>query len=242
MNEIYERINADFKNGHRKINAVLKDGTKKRLRLGKTAYGELIYMKPKSRKRGYYLNELDIVSYTLPKKLNIKLKWEHSIDRAIAMLEESGLWEDLLARLKIARAVGYEKIQEAYTIYWRKGEGVTYSEQDKINARDIGEIDKRLLTEDGTANTDILWYMHRPLKIMKMVFDEYNNDAKLKAIQEAMRNKEEYHERGDYQYDNSFEYSPKQNKAWYSREFRGCGNGHYYLALNGTHAMFYEDD
>jgi hypothetical protein len=30
--------------------------------------------------------------------------------------------------------------------------------------------------------------------------------------------------------------------AWYSEEYRGCLNGHYYLMFDATHAIFYEDD
>ena len=30
--------------------------------------------------------------------------------------------------------------------------------------------------------------------------------------------------------------------AWLSLEYRNCGNGHYGLLLDATHAIFYEDD
>lgn len=45
-----------------------------------------------------------------------------------------------------------------------------------------------------------------------------------------------------YNYDVGFSYNPKQKKAWYSEEFKNCSNGHYYLALNNTHAFFIEND
>ena len=34
----------------------------------------------------------------------------------------------------------------------------------------------------------------------------------------------------------------KRYVKWYSKEFKGCGNGHYYLALDATHTIFVEDD
>ena len=43
-------------------------------------------------------------------------------------------------------------------------------------------------------------------------------------------------------YDVSFQLKAKERKAWYSEEYRGCGNGHYYLALNHSCALFYEHD
>jgi len=245
--ELLNKIETDYKNGERKINAVYDNGEHRQIRLGITASGQMLYMKPRSRRRGSYLNSEKIISYKLPKKPDIKRKWERSIDRAIGMLEESGLWGNMLKNLKVAREVGYEKLQEAHRLYWRDEDGInSCEEQDKRNANAIERIiDKRLvyITDDNRklANTDIIWYMNTPLKIMKMVFSQYGNDERLKQITEAIKNKKKYTETGYYQYDNSFEYNG-EDKAWYSREFRGCGNGHYYLALNGTHAVFYEDD
>ena len=34
----------------------------------------------------------------------------------------------------------------------------------------------------------------------------------------------------------------KPRGAWLSNEYRNCGNGHYGLLLDATHAVFYEDD
>ena len=34
----------------------------------------------------------------------------------------------------------------------------------------------------------------------------------------------------------------KRRGAWLSNEYRNCGNGHYGLLLDATHAVFYEDD
>ena len=43
-------------------------------------------------------------------------------------------------------------------------------------------------------------------------------------------------------YDVSVEYDAEKQRAYYSEEYRRCGNGHYYLALDHSTAMFYEDD
>lgn len=43
-------------------------------------------------------------------------------------------------------------------------------------------------------------------------------------------------------YDVSFSFNAQARQASYAEEFRNCGNGHYYLALDSTHALFYEDD
>lgn len=93
---------------------------------------------------------------------------------------------------------------------------------------------------------DVYQYING-LKIKKMIFHKskwqnYITAEKLKQIAYAMDNKEKFHTSGRNGYDVSFEYNPELNRAWYSEEYSGCGNGHYYLALNRTHAMYCEDD
>jgi len=66
-----------------------------------------------------------------------------------------------------------------------------------------------------------------------------------KRIKEAIRNKKDFDEswRGRYDYsargktceDGSY-------RMWFSAEYRGLGNGHYYLLLDDNHAIFIEDD
>lgn len=58
----------------------------------------------------------------------------------------------------------------------------------------------------------------------------------------ALREKRNYSMRWTVSYDNSVEFNPDGNRAWYSEEYRGCGNGHYYLLLDEKHAAFREDD
>lgn len=84
-------------------------------------------------------------------------------------------------------------------------------------------------------------------KIKKMCFHKNKycsniTETKLQEIKEHIRNKEEYRTSGRNGYDVSFSYNPETNKAWYSEEYRNCGNGHYYLALNETHALYWEKD
>lgn len=47
-------------------------------------------------------------------------------------------------------------------------------------------------------------------------------------------------------YDCSFEirFDKERNtiKGWYSEEYKGCGNGHYYFLLDHKHVIFGEDD
>ena len=64
------------------------------------------------------------------------------------------------------------------------------------------------------------------------------------AIKDALDNKGQYRCSWRYKYDCSVEVNATEEvqKAWFSLEFKDCGNGHYYLLLNENLAIFAEDD
>ena len=63
-------------------------------------------------------------------------------------------------------------------------------------------------------------------------------------VENAIKDKKDYRRRWTNGYDNTIEITFKDDypRGWLSTEFRGCGNGHYYLLFDATHAIFYEDD
>ena len=63
-------------------------------------------------------------------------------------------------------------------------------------------------------------------------------------VAECIKNGTNFSRRWENGYDNSVEIANRDGEklAWYSEEYRGCGNGHYYLMFDATHAIFYEDD
>ena len=72
---------------------------------------------------------------------------------------------------------------------------------------------------------------------------EWESETTKRLIKEALEKKISYSSgRIRVGYDVSFRYDAEENKAWYSEEYRNCGNGHYYLALDGNTALFCEDD
>mgnify|MGYP000885906376 CR=1 FL=1 len=188
-------------------------------------------------KEGDFLREIERIEIK-EKRGSEAERWLKSWKKAEKMLEESGLWSDVLQNIKDGIEIGFEKIVKAYRIDFGdlpKTEEGTYQEEQKRKEQLIGEIDERL------KDLFIRWHMSRPAVIKKMNFG-YNNEAILEEIKQALKEKKEYSASGRNKYDISFNYSPEFNKAWYSEEYRNCGNGHYYLALNATHALFYEDD
>ena len=63
-------------------------------------------------------------------------------------------------------------------------------------------------------------------------------------IKKALDNKGKYSCSWRYKYDCSVEVNATEEvqRAWFSLEYKDCGNGHYYLLLNDNLAIFAEDD
>jgi len=248
--ELLEKARNIYNAGNRQVYFILSDGIKIKKRLGMASGDRLMYMKDRSKHKGYFLRDyydsdtplIDIVP--IVSKVTPEDTWRKSIDKAISILESSKLWPTVLTNLRLAREIGYEKLQAAYKASW--GEYVEGYDANSIErVKHVKDIDTRLINTDETGreyyNTDILWYMENPLKIKKMNFGKYVTEHKLQEIRNALVKREKIHLDGDNGYDVSFEYDGT-DKAWYSEEYRGCGNGHYYLALSDSHALFYEDD
>jgi hypothetical protein len=231
-----------------KVYVVTRDGKKDIRRIAKGINGDILLMMHNSKRSGSFLWTQSWIKDIIPinkKEIKIEDQWLKQINKAINILENSGLWVDYLNDLKIAKDIGFEKINKAEKIYWETIEGLGYDENKKTNIEKIKEIDDRLICNNEgniSPKTNILFYLSRVLKIKKMNFGLHNARILLE-IKNALQDKKYYHS-GTCQcrYDVSFEYNPNTNKAWYSEEYKNCGNGHYYLALNDTHAMYYEDD
>ena len=154
------------------------------------------------------------------------------------MLDASGLWPSLVEDIETGLDIGYENILRAYGTSWN----------DEATLGGLLAIDSRLVNVSAegniSLNTEIVWRMNSPAKIKKMFFGKRGVDLFYRnEIAYAMEHGETYSTpRLHAGYDVTFNYDPEHKKATYSEEYKGCGNGHYYLALNGTHALFYQDD
>jgi hypothetical protein len=80
-------------------------------------------------------------------------------------------------------------------------------------------------------------------RLKSMYFGKFANKEIKNEISCAMNEKRPYSTgRIRANYDVSFVYKPEGKKAWYSEEYKNCGNGYYYIALNATTALFIEKD
>ena len=77
---------------------------------------------------------------------------------------------------------------------------------------------------------------------LKSMYFGYNNTGAKVCIKEALSKKEAIQVTGRTSYDVTFSYDPTYNTAYYAEEYKGCGNGHYYIAINENTALWCEDD
>lgn len=243
---IEQRANELYDNGIRKVKVTWMNGYKETLRLFKHPSAGLCHYKRRSSRRGYPLpfNNIESIEPIAAKKRKTEeQRWRDAWLKVRARLVASGLWEDRIPEIDAALALGYKTIVEANRTYWDipHGDG-----RDKAVQEFAEKYPTLVKTNDEGKlyiNTSILWPHNSLPKVKKMRFDRGSyNDAYLTRIKAAMEAGKKHHESGTHGYDISFEYNPEKKVAWYSEEYRNTRNGHYYIALDSTHALFVEDD
>ena len=163
--------------------------------------------------------------------------------KAIKKLEKSGLWENILETLKNLQTISendYNDMKEIlYKSEWKKRTEKLYEEYGDKYPFIFYKSDY-----DGSlCYHNDYFYGIADCTLKSMYFGKYQNKQYKANIKEALKSKEPYSTgRVRVNYDVSFEYNPEINKAWYSEEYKDCGNGHYYIALDENTALFCEDD
>jgi len=230
-------------NGTRRVKVRYNDGTYSVLRIFKSTTGNICEFKKGSNRTGWHLNFQNIVDINpiIPKKTQAD-KWKDAWEKVVSRLEKSGLWENVLPNIKLALNMGYDRVKKAADDYWHITYGSDRDVKIKAYLEKYPELSKENDNKELYVNTEVIWFCGSSPKVKKMRFCKYNNEFYLQAIQKAMLNKSKHSASGRFHYDISFEYNPETNRAWYSEEYKGCGNGHYYLALDATHAIYYEKD
>ncbi len=167
-------------------------------------------------------------------------KWKGRINRAIKCLSTSGLWPELLPKLRNMLKLSYndkKEILDAFHEHWTVDPTPVYEKHIEkypfmFNKKDDGKI---------TVDSFYIFEMS-DVTLKSMYFGKWRNDTEKANIKENLKNKKDYSVRTRTNYDVSFSYDAENNKAWYSEEYKDCGNGHYYLALDHNTAWFCEND
>jgi len=233
--------------GERKAVVTYANETQKIVRLGRTGDGDPLIMLQGSHHKGTYLaNSTDITDIRPIKKRDTDpaIKWEKQVKKLVKMLETSGLWGNVLAELQQALRIGYDTLKKAYDAERQHNASDSYEVAKAKKVEQVRAICPQLIVRrDGKdyIDTSIIWH-YLDLRVKKMYFGKYENARRLAEITTALRNNTGRVFQVTAGYDVSFQYNPELRKAWYSEEYRNCGNGYYWLVLNNTHALFCEKD
>lgn len=205
------------------------------------------------RSRGWRYNIEDFFKcydMIIPTDEDVEKKWHKKIKSVINALEKSGLWSDIKEKYKNLYKMTYSDKILINDLYWSMPFCCPDTPDEEIfqyNEKMSVFIDKYpfLFSSKNNRgliciNTFYIWEMSE-VKTKSMYFGWQNKLFK-EQIQNALTNKEKITKQARVNYDVTFEYDPDKNKAWYSEEYRGCGNGHYYIALNSSMALFCEND
>ena len=199
---------------------------------------------PRKKRKGWRFDVPTFLErYWVVEKTDENVKWHKRINRAIRCLENSGLWPEKLEFLKNLYIMAWDDHQAMNKLYWETPYPHNFNTPEWNTWFKKYPFLKYIDNDGGIfPNTEYLWELSE-VKLKSMYFGKYNNASYKTKIKEALMNKQKYSiYREPVNYDVSFEYDPNKNMAWYSEEYRRCGNGHYYIAIDNSTAWFVEND
>ena len=207
------RYRLKFSDGHTEILRLLIMGNDVR---------EMAY---RSRNRCIHFYRDNCVSIKFIKPTSEFTKAKNFIANVAKYLGKSGLWP---------------KMYEAYSRMAELGDGFL----EKYLDADYYERQK-MLNDYGISSLFVDNLESSAHKgIVSINYHSYEKDLIRKKFADAIKNKEEYDYFWTKGYDNRIGCRNINGhmSAWYSTEYIGCGNGHYYYALDERHAIFCETD
>lgn len=149
---------------------------------------------------------------------------------AVKYLTESGFWPDIKKEIEyFLENVDIEDFckdmeKDSYENFYRqRGEGQKYA---------------------WCSTYQVFESFYRKNCWKSIPWSKYSRKRESAEVENAIKDKKEYCRRWTNGYDNTIEitFADEHPRGWLSCEYRGTGNGHYYLLFDATHAIFYEDD
>ena len=165
--------------------------------------------------------------------------------KAAQLLANSGMWPVMqrqMAALASLNIASYNELMEIYNQWHR-------SFEDDLQNKFRDYFTSRMLEP-----ADIYHFKQLSNKgqIITVPYDRYFKQVyigDLNGIIAKAKNDDTQIDCKSFRWRGSYDYSVEirkdkngELKGWYSAEYKNCGNGHYYLLLDATHAIYYEDD
>ena len=152
---------------------------------------------------------------------------------ALKMLNESGLWKDIKESIEHFFNLSETEQRELVNGIMTDSYELFYHEVYKENGK-----------YSWVSGYQVFEAFVRKRCWKSIAWSKWERKRMSAEVAECIKNGTDFHRRWENGYDNSLEISFDNvyPRGWYSCEYRGTGNGHYYLLFDATHAIFYEDD
>ena len=205
------------------------NGEKKIIRLF-TVNNNIFEYRKYSKRYGYplsttYSNKWVSLKPILPTEDFILVK--NFLTNVVKYLSKSGLWENFKKDYIKVLEQGDDYIKKLITLDYSKQREFLYSTLD-IYSLHVDDI----VTSARKG-------------IVQINYHSYSREEFRNKVKEIIKNRGSFHYNWRKGYDNSIEFRENNNGlmvGWYSTEYKGMGNGHYYFALDEQHAIFGESD
>lgn len=180
----------------------------------------------------------------------INAQWRRRIRKAVTCMESSGLWHEIKEKyiniLESGMTWGDRcRMDDLYWEVFSPSNKSSEEEKERAYAPYVKKYPFAFYRDDNgnlLIDTFYIWEQSRCI-LKSMYFGKYQNREIKEQFKKAIEEKRDYHRyRIPVNYDVTLEHKADKAMAWYSEEYRNCGNGHYYLALNHSTALFCEDD
>ena len=213
-----------------------RDGKSQNARLFVSQDGYPAYFSGRSRTRGYRLSDsqCDQLESVTPlgvhNEASERVKYlDKRVKRALGYLKSSGFWKTLAETFQ-----NYLKLSDA-----EREEFAEYVYDGKLES--LKSKYGWLQWFESSLFENIV--EKRGIKTVNYYSDE--KDEFIAHLKEAVNSRKVYRYRWTKGYDNMVAVSHSSDYGLvghYSEEYRGTGNGHYYILLDFEHALFGEDD
>ena len=161
-------------------------------------------------------------------KTDLVKRMRKRAESGVAMLNESGLWTDIKKELLEFLDLSNDDIRRDFI----DGDIYETYRSKKYDWLSCYQVFSSLKAKKCWKNPS---------------FDKYDYSYKehvINSVKCAIANKKDIRFNWRNVYDNTLEIIGANDiyRGYYSEEYRNCGNGHYYLLFDATHAIYYEDD
>ena len=234
-----QEIREIVKNEHAKQYRVnLISGGSKIVRLWKTNDGRIAIMDKGRKKWGHELSSWDgfedwaTLRLVEHDEIDYYKRFVKRATDALKMLTESGLWSDIKETIEhffeLPETEQRELVNDIITDSYEKFYKQTWGDGKYawVHCHQVFE----------TFVRKKCW--------QSIPWRRYEREHMNAIVTDCIKNGKDFSRCWENGYDNTVEIANRDGKklAWLSLEYRGCGNGHYYLMFDATHAIFYEDD